>query len=93
MLPVLVAPLVRGRAAHAVLAAYLGGGHTALHLAQDSYILLLCETCNVHRNLLVHPAEKILRPHPLKIEGITVIAQFVFFLEETRRQIDKCFYG
>ena len=43
--------------------------HAALHLAQHTHDLGLGESCLLHRNLLVHPAEKILLPHPPKIRG------------------------
>lgn len=30
-----------------------------------------CESCLLHRHPVVHPAEKVLLPHPFKIGGIT----------------------
>ncbi|MBO9456523.1 hypothetical protein J7376_13935, partial [Paracoccus sp. R12_1] len=40
-----------------------------LHLAQHTHDLGFCVSCLLHRNLLSHPAEKILLPHPVKIGG------------------------
>ncbi|MBK5922544.1 hypothetical protein CCR90_01885 [Rhodovulum sulfidophilum] len=47
-----------------MLTAQLGHGHPALRLAQHAHDLGFGETALLHRNLLVHPAEKILRSHP-----------------------------
>ncbi|MBO9486706.1 hypothetical protein J7376_09275, partial [Paracoccus sp. R12_1] len=38
-------------------------------LAQHTHDLGFCVSCLLHRNLLSHPAEKILLPHPVKIGG------------------------
>lgn len=55
-----------------VLAAKLGYGHAVLQLPQNTHDPGVSETRLLHRNLLVHPAEKILLPHPLKIRGVSV---------------------
>lgn len=39
---------------------------------EHDHDLGLGKTCLLHRNLLVHAAEKILLPHPLNIGGITL---------------------
>ncbi|WCR12719.1 N-6 DNA methylase [Paracoccus seriniphilus] len=49
--------------------AQLGSRNAAFHLAQHAHDLGFCETCLLHRYLLVHPAEKILLPQPPKIGG------------------------
>ena len=69
---ILGAPFVDAGTAHRVLAAQLGGRHAALHLAQRTHDLGLCKSCILHRNLRVHPAEKIPLPHPHKMWGITL---------------------
>jgi len=58
-------PLVKRCAADPMLAAQFGNGHPALRLAQHAHDLGFGETALLHRNLLVHLAEKILLPHPL----------------------------
>ncbi len=52
-----------------MLAAQPGSRNTALHLEQHTHDLRFCETCLLHRNFPVHPAEKILLPHPSKLGG------------------------
>src|SRR5690606_26007763 len=56
---------VKRRAADPMLAAKLGNGQPALRLAQHAHDLGFGETALLHRNLLVHLAEKILPSHPL----------------------------
>lgn len=56
---------VKRRAADHMLAAKLGNGQPALRLAQHAYDLDFGETALLHRNLLVHLAEKIRPSHPL----------------------------
>ena len=55
-----------------MFAAQLGSRNAAFHLAQHTHDLRFCESCLLHRYLLVHPAEKILLPHPLKIGGLPI---------------------
>ena len=43
---------------------------TAFSLPQDYKNLGFAISCHLHQNLLMHPAEKILFPHPLTFGGI-----------------------
>lgn len=52
----------------------LGDGQTALRLTGQAHDLGFGETDLPHRNLRVHPAEKILRPHPLNQGGLPLLA-------------------
>ncbi len=69
-----------------VLSAQLGGRHTAFHLAQHAHDLRFCEPCLLHRNLLVHPAEKILLSHPPKIGGDYPVAGLLELLRDYWRE-------
>jgi len=60
---------VKRGAADPVLTAKLRDRQPTLGLAQHSHDLRLSKTTVLHRNLLVHNAEKILRMHPLKLRG------------------------
>ena len=62
-------PFVKRRRAHAMLAAQLSHGHATLGLAQDRKDLGFAVSCHLHLNLLMHLAEKILRPQPLTFRG------------------------
>ena len=43
---------------------------TAFSLPQDYKNLGFAISCHLHQNLLMHPAEKILFPHPLTFGGL-----------------------
>lgn len=61
-------PFVKHGTAHAVFTALLHGS-AAFHPAQHAHDLGLGKPCLFHRNLFVHPAEKIQLPHPFNIGG------------------------
>ncbi|WP_417827118.1 IS66 family transposase, partial [Thalassospira povalilytica] len=66
---------------------------TALHLAQHAHDLGFGKSCLLHRNLLVHPAEKILLPHPLKIGGITPLRMDMRALKERLAVLNQAHFG